>query len=208
MDHTRSNLIETERTAFGERVQRLRKSQNLTLQQVSDRGGLAISTISKIENSHLSPTYDVMLKLSEGLGTDLVSLLQSSSKPAPKTIATGRLAVTRGCDLEALNTGTYIYEPIAAQLKSTLINATFVQVTARHIKEFENPIRHAGEELVIVLFGAVEMHTDLYEPIRLNAGDSVYYDASMSHAYISVSEEDARILNIVSGASMKGPLNA
>jgi len=208
MDHTCSNLIETERTAFGERVQRLRKSQNLTLQQVSDKGGLAISTISKIENSHLSPTYDVMLKLSEGLGTDLVSLLQSSSKPAPKTIATGRLAVTRGCDLEALNAGTYIYEPIAAQLKNTLINATFVQVTARHIEEFENPIRHAGEELVIVLFGAVEMHTDLYEPIRLNAGDSVYYDASMSHAYISVSEEDARILNIVSGASMKGPLNA
>lgn len=199
---------EDERAAFGERVQRLRKSQNLTLQQVSSASGLAVSTISKIENSHLSPTYDVMLKLSAGLGTDLVSLLENSPKLEPRTISAGRMAVTRASDLNKLDAGTYVYEPIATQLKNTLIDATYVTVTARSVEEFDGPIRHAGEELVVVLSGAVELHTDLYEPIRLNAGDSVYYDAAMSHAYVSVSEEDARILNIVSGASMKGLLNA
>ena len=110
--------------------------------------------------------------------------------------------------MSKLNAGPYVYEPIATQLKNTLIDATFVTVTARNVDAFEEPIRHAGEELVVVISGAVELHSDLYEPIRLNTGDSVYYDAGMAHAYISVSDEDARILNIVSGASMKGILNA
>ncbi|MCB1369019.1 MAG: helix-turn-helix transcriptional regulator [Rhodobacteraceae bacterium] len=197
------------RAAFGARVQKLRKAQNLTLQQVSDACGLAVSTISKIENSHTSPTYDVMLKLSEGLGTDLVTLLDSVPTLTPKAAGTGRLAVSRVGDMARLDAGTYIYEPIATQLKNRLIDATFVTVTARDVTEFSDPIRHAGEELVVVIAGAVELHTDLYEPIRLSAGDSVYYDAAMAHAYISVSEDDARILNIVSGASMKGEfLNA
>lgn len=191
------------RAAFGGRVQRLRKAQNLTLQQVSDACGLAVSTISKIENSHLSPTYDVMLKLSEGLGTDLVTLLDNVPTLKPKSAGSGRLAVSRGQDMPRLDAGTYIYEPIATQLKNRLIDATFVTVTARDVAEFSDPIRHAGEELVVVIEGAVELHTELYEPIRLSAGDSVYYDAAMAHAYISVSEDDARILNIVSGASMK-----
>lgn len=199
---------ESHRAAFGERVQTLRKAQNLTLQQVSQASGLAVSTISKIENSHLSPTYDVMLKLSAGLGTDLVSLLENSPTLAPAPTSTGRLAVSRASDLSPLNAGPYIYEPIATQLKNTLIDATFVTVTARDVTTFKDPIRHAGEELVVVISGAVELHTDLYEPIRLNTGDSVYYDAGMAHAYVSVSTEDARILNIVSGASMKGLRNA
>lgn len=198
--------LESHRAAFGSRVQKLRKSQDLTLQQVSHASGLAVSTISKIENSHLSPTYDVMLKLSEGLGTDLVSLLEHTPASTPRAATPGRLAISRGSSLSKLNAGPYIYEPLATQLKNTLIDATFVTVTARNVSEFKDPIRHAGEELVVVISGAVELHTDLYEPIRLETGDSVYYDAEMAHAYISVSNEDARILNIVSGASMKGTL--
>ena len=196
--------VEGHRAAFGGRVQKLRKSQNLTLQQVSQASGLAVSTISKIENSHLSPTYDVMLKLSEGLGTDLVSLLENTPTLKPRAASPGRLAVSRASSLSKLDAGPYIYEPIATQLKNTLIDATFVTVTARAAAEFKDPIRHAGEELVVVISGAVELHTDLYEPIRLDAGDSVYYDAEMAHSYISVSKNDARILNIVSGASVKG----
>jgi len=196
--------VETRRAAFGNRVQRLRKTQNLTLQQLSDASGLAMSTISKIERSHLSPTYDVMLKLSKGLGTDLVNLLDRDDPTAPRSVALGRLAVTRAADLLPMDSGPYIYEPLATQLKNRLIDATYVTVTARSLDAFEEPIRHEGEELVIVISGSVELHSDLYEPITLNAGDSIYYDAGMSHQYISVSDEDARILNIATGNNLPG----
>lgn len=189
------------RAAFGMRAQRLRHAQDLTLQQVSDACGLAVSTISKIENSHFSPTYDVMLKLAQGLGTDLVSLLDTAVAPMPKPALAGRLAVMRGTEASPLDAGAYVYKPITTQLKNALIDATLVVVTARDPSAFAAPIRHAGEELVYVLSGAVELHTDLYAPIRLEVGDSVHYDAAMAHAYVSVSPDDAQILNIVSGGA-------
>ena len=84
-------------------------------------------------------------------------------------------------------------------LKQKLIDATFVVVKARDVGAFDNLVSHPGEELIYVLSGEVELHSDLYAPIRLGVGDSVYYDAGMGHALISVSEDDATLLNIVAG---------
>ena len=80
------------------------------------------------------------------------------------------MAVMRGSEAVPLDAGPYVYEPITTRLKDALIDATLVTVVARDPGAFEAPIRHAGEELVHVLSGAVELHTDLYAPIRLEAG--------------------------------------
>ncbi len=80
-----SEEFQDKRAAFGAMVQSLRRAQKLTLKQVSEASGLALSTISKIENSNLSPTYDVMLKLAAGLDTDIVSILDGASAQVPKT---------------------------------------------------------------------------------------------------------------------------
>jgi transcriptional regulator with XRE-family HTH domain len=190
-------------SAFGQKVRTLRRAKKLTLQQVADRAGMAGSTISKIENSNLSPTFDGLLKLARGLNVDLSTLLdgEGATTPASPSPSIGRLDVTRAATRNAHDAGTYIYEPLAMGLKQKLIDATFVVVKARDVAEFESLVSHPGEELIFVLSGEVELHSDLYAPIRLRAGDSVYYDAGMGHALISVSEEDATMLNIVAGGA-------
>ncbi|MGI6853862.1 helix-turn-helix domain-containing protein [Mesorhizobium sp. 1B3] len=191
-----------EAAAFGPRLRRLRKITGLTLKELSDRAGLATSTISKIENDRMSPTYDVLLKLAAGLAIDLSSLLEG-----PATVqASGRLDVTRAAERRKHPTGTYVYEPFATGLTRKGMDPTVVRVTARSIDEFPDLIRHPGEELVFVISGTVELHAEFYAPIRLEAGDSAYYDATMGHAYISVSPEDATILNIVCGTGGVPPV--
>ncbi|EAQ04141.1 DNA-binding protein, putative [Pseudooceanicola batsensis HTCC2597] len=190
-------------TAFGQKVRTLRRGKGLTLQQVADRAGMAGSTISKIENSNLSPTFDGLLKLARGLDVDLSTLLEgeggaTATSPAPSI---GRLDVTRAASRGAHDAATYIYEPLAMGLKQKLIDATYVVVKARDVAEFDQLVSHPGEELIYVLSGEVELHSDLYAPIRLGAGDSVYYDAGMGHALISVGDEDATLLNIVAGGA-------
>ncbi len=187
---------------FGAHIRKIRKSKGLVLQDVSDASGLAVSTISKIENSNLSPTYDVLLRLARGLSVDLSRLFNVDVGFTTGEAKVGRLAVTRAAESPVHHAGTYIYQPIANQLKNKLIDATVVIVTARETSSFNAPISHEGEELVFVLSGSVELHSNIYEPIALDAGDSVYYDALMEHAFISTSKEDARILNIVTGASL------
>ncbi len=186
---------------FGAQLRRLRRSTGRTLKEVADAAGLAVSTVSKIETGRMSPTYDVLLKLARGLDIDMTTLL-NGPKPEVATARMGRLDVTRASERKHHPTGAYVYEPLGTGLTLKEMDPTFVTVTARSIDDFDELIRHPGEELVFVLSGAVELHAEFYAPIRLEAGDSVYYDAGMGHAYISVSDEDATILNITAG--MKG----
>ncbi len=189
--------------AFGPHLRALRRSADMTLKEVADRAGLAVSTISKIENDRMSPTYDVLLKLSRGLEVDLVTLMAGPGRAAIETTMgeppAGRIDVTRAAERRAYPTGAYVYEPFAMRLTNRLMDPTFVRVTARSIDAFPELVRHPGEECVVVLSGAVELHLEFYAPIRLETGDSVYFDGRMGHAYISVSEDDAQILNICAG---------
>ncbi len=45
-----------------------------------------------------------------------------------------------------------------------------------------------------MLGGAILFYTEFYEPVRLEAGDSAYYDCTMGHMLVSVSDEDAEVL--------------
>ena len=185
--------------AFGPHLRALRRKASMTLKDVADRAGLAVSTISKIENDQMSPTYDVLLKLSKGLDVDLVTLMAEPAARPNADAPSGRLDVTRAADRRAYPTGTYVYEPFAMRLTNRLMDPTLVRVVARSVEEFSELLRHPGEECVFVISGAVELHLEFYAPIRLEAGDSVYFDGRMGHAYISVSQEDATILNICAG---------
>jgi len=185
---------------FGQRLKKLRRNAGLTLQEVADRARLGVSTISKIENARSSPTYDVLLRLARGLEIDLSVLIEEPGS-ANLTAVRGRMCVSRHGEGTKLEVGPYVYEPMATGLLHKKIDPTLVRIKARKVEDFEALVSHPGEELVYVVSGEVELHSSLYAPVRLKAGDSVYYDAHMGHAYISVSKEDAFILNIATGGT-------
>ena len=193
-----SDASHKESVAFGPHLRALRQSASMTLKQVAERAGLAVSTISKIENDRMSPTYDVLLKLARGLGVDLVTLMGEQGRATTDAPA-GRVDVTRAADRRAYPTGTYVYEPFAMRLTNRLMDPTLARIKARSLDEFPGLIRHPGEEFVYVISGTVELNLEFYAPIRLEAGDSVYFDGRMGHAYVSVGDGDALILNICAG---------
>ncbi|MGH7010293.1 MAG: cupin domain-containing protein, partial [Caulobacteraceae bacterium] len=87
---------------------------------------------------------------------------------------------------------------------SDLLNKRFIpivaEIRARSIEEFGELIRHPGDEFAYVLEGEVEIHTDVYAPVRLMSGDSIYFDSQMGHAYIAVGPDPCRVLSICSAA--------
>ena len=71
-------------------------------------------------------------------------------------------------------------------------------IRARRVEEFGGWVRHDGEEFLYVLTGIVRLYTEFYEPMDLRRGDSAYYDASMGHNVVSLSDEDATVLWVTS----------
>ncbi|NLB58940.1 MAG: cupin domain-containing protein, partial [Gammaproteobacteria bacterium] len=57
------------------------------------------------------------------------------------------------------------------------------------------------EEYIHVLEGAIEVHTEFYDPIAVAAGEGIYIDSNMGHAYIAAEGcDEALLLGVCSSA--------
>lgn len=198
--HENAKLIEISRSEgeeefpqdldLGERVRALRKSKDWTLEQAAQKAGLARSTLSKIENGQMSPTFEAVKKLADGLD---ISIPQLFTPPKSDKVM-ARLSVSKSGEGKPYATSTYEHEILAPQLSTKQMLPYRTRIRARKLEEFNGWVRHDGEEFMYILSGVVMFYTEHYEPIELRRGDSAYYDAAMGHNVISVSDEDAMIL--------------
>ncbi len=179
---------------LGERVRELRKSRGWTLEEAGSRAGLARSTLSKIENGQMSPTYEALKKLALGLAISVPQLFT----PPSKAQVNGRMAVTKAGAGVAQATATYEHELMAGGLTRKQMLPYRAVIRARDMAEFKGWVRHDGEEFLYVLTGVVRLYTEFYEPVEMRRGDSAYYDAAMGHNLVSLSEEDATVLWVTS----------
>lgn len=179
---------------LGARVRELRQAQGWTLEQAARQAGLARSTLSKIENGQMSPTYDALKKLAGGLRISVPQLFT----PPVRDQVIGRMSLTRMGEGQAQATATYEHELLAETLTRKRMLPYRARIRARKMEEFDGWVRHDGEEFLYVLTGVIRLYTEFYEAVEMRRGDSAYYDAAMGHNVVSVSPEDAMILWVTS----------
>lgn len=175
---------------LGQRVRTLRKAQGWTLEQAAQQAGLARSTLSKIENGQMSPTYEALKKLAVGLEISVPQLFTPPSGSAEVT----PLVVTQAGEGTSHLTATYEHEILADTLTNKRMLPYRARIRARSMEEFDGWVRHDGEEFLYVLTGIIRLYAEGHEPVDMRRGDSAYYDGRMGHNVISVSPEDATIL--------------
>lgn len=188
---------------LGAILRALRTERGLTLRALADRVGMPYSTLSKLENGKMTLTYDKMVSLAQGLQVDLARLLDSRAQVEEPAPANGRRSVARA-DLPGKSPSErYSHTYIAQDLLGKKMSPIIIDVQARSIDELGGLIRHSGEEYLYVISGSMELHSDLYAPLRLNAGDSVYFDSGMAHGYVRLGDELCRVLAVCAGAGVQ-----
>lgn len=185
----------SERSDLGERLRAIRMERNWTLEEASKQSSVGRSTLSKIENGLMSPTFDLLRKITRGMDIDLVELFDESKDLEPR----GRRSITRRGEGKLHVTPTYRHELLATDISYKRMLPFKSVITARSIDEFPAWVRHDGEEILIVVSGAIEVHTEYYAPAVLHEGDSIYFDSGMGHRVISVGPGDAEVFWVCSG---------
>jgi len=183
------------RADLGKNLKRIRARLSMTLEAASQCTGVARSTLSKIENGQMSPTYDVLQKITVGMNIDIAELFDAN----PAEAALARRSITRRGAGQAHATGTYGYEMLATDLSHKRMLPLRATIHARSLDDFPGWVRHQGEEFVSVLSGQVEVHTEFYAPVVLDVGDSIYFDSGMGHALVSLSKQDAEVIWVCVG---------
>jgi transcriptional regulator with XRE-family HTH domain len=187
-----------DRDTFGKRLRTARKQFGWTLAQLSALSGVSIPTISRAERGQLALGYENFAALGRALQMDMNAMFagageQPSKLAGPVVTRAGRGVVYRGL--------SFAYEFLGTSAAGKKMSPVVGTVHARRIEGPEDYARHDGEEFAYVLSGALEVHFDNGEVVRLDKGDSIYFDSHIGHAYISVSRQLARIVGATTNES-------
>ncbi|HWA30948.1 MAG TPA: XRE family transcriptional regulator [Rhizomicrobium sp.] len=182
----------------GAALKALRMQRGWTLAEVSKRTELPVSTLSKIENDRMSLSYDKLARISAGLGVDISQLFTPQIAGLPGAVS-GRRSVTLAGQGQIIETENYGHLYPAADFLNKRFVPVIAELHARTLEEFGEMVRHPGEEYAYILDGTVAFHSELYAPLILRKGDSIYFDSGMGHAYLAAESGPCRVLSICSG---------
>ena len=90
---------------------------------------------------------------------------------------------------------SYLYHSLAPGMRHKSMEPFLVEFEAGDWND-SLLYKHDGEEFIYLLAGELEFHYG-QEIMTLKAGDSIYYDSSESHGYISLGSEKAKAVAVL-----------
>lgn len=187
-----------DRATFGRRLRNARKELGWTLAELSGRSGVSIPTISRAERGQLALGYENFSALASALKMDMSAMFSEAGVTArpfagPVLTRAGQGVVYQGA--------AFSYEFLGTTAVGKQMSPVLGTVHARKVHGPEDYARHPGEEFVYVLTGSIDVHFDTGEVVRLERGDSLYFDSRIGHAYVSVSRQLARVIGVITSES-------
>ena len=172
--------------SIGPRVRHLRKQWNLSLQQLADRSDVSTAAIHKVEQGTMVPTITTLLKLAAALEQP-VSYFVDEEQESPSyvvfTPATERRSIYtphQGLTLGGIS-GPY----------GQYFVATAIAEVEPGASSGESPLRHAGEELIHLLSGRLDVDVG-DQTFQLRRGDSIHFRTDHEHRWRNPYRHTAR----------------
>jgi len=168
---------------LGRLIRSLRARNGWTLKEMSLKTGIPFSTLAKVEHDRLTLGYDKLMQISSRLKIRMSELLADPGDDHDSRGMTRRSVGTLETALR-VETPNYEYFFLCPDLRKKRMIPLVGRPRARTMEEFGELVRHDGEEFFYVLSGRIEVQTEFYAPVTLEAGQCVYIDSNMGHAYL------------------------
>jgi len=176
---------------IGNLIKMHRKEAKMSLEELSRRTGITVSTLSRLENGKIAATYDRIAEVATGIGIAMPKLFSNAKT---FTNGQGRRSVSRAAERTRARTAQYEYEPLCWELKDQGMFPVVVKLLCRDLEHFGPLVRHEGQEFAYVLRGRARIVTEQYEDTLLGPGDVIYYDSTMPNAILNAAEDGGETL--------------
>lgn len=185
--------MDDNKDALGNRLRRVRKSSNLTLDKAAQQAQVTKGYLSKIERGHATPSIAVISRLAELYGVSLSEFFMPEGERKP-------ISILRPNDLRAVNrSGTdlgYRYEIGDLTKANPRSEVFFLTLPRLNPGQIPPKNRHSGEEVLLMLEGQMTFYYAGVEFI-LNAGDCVQFDAENEHYGYASGDTEARAFVVI-----------
>ncbi|WP_233548378.1 helix-turn-helix domain-containing protein [Aurantiacibacter zhengii] len=185
---------------LGRVMRDIRKRKGWTLKQMSAKSGIPVSTLSKVEHDRLTLTYDKLQQVSRRLEIRMSDLFAEDSEDNAPPV-TARRSIATMENAVQVTTDNYDYHYLCTDLRKKRMIPIVTRIRARSASEFGDLVRHHGEEFIYVMEGKIEVISEYYDPVTLEAGEGIYLDSTMGHAYVTAEGcDEAVVLGVCSSA--------
>ncbi|MDR3239479.1 MAG: XRE family transcriptional regulator [Clostridiales bacterium] len=157
------------------RLAALREIMELSVQNMAEKMKIPEEEYLQYENGAVDFSFSFLYNAARILGVDVLDLMSGES---PKLSVCTFVRAGQGYDITRRK--AYNYKHLAYTFRNKKAEPFLVTVEP---KPDEKPVMHAheGQEFDYMLSGSMTFFLGETEAV-LNAGDSVYYDASIPHA--------------------------
>lgn len=167
----------------------IRKEKNITLQELADTAGVSKGMLSQVENNRTIPSLSVFFKIIKSLNIDINDFFQNFNILKESKVIFKK--ATQYQPFEKENSIGFHYHRI---LSSTINDhhVDFVLLTILPNAQRES-VQTDAYEFKYLLSGKVE-YTIGEEIFILEAGDSIFFDATEPHNPINLGHTPAQLL--------------
>ena len=164
----------------GQMVHRLRRTNNLTLEELARRSGVSKSMLSQIERNRTNPTFATVWRLTNALGVGLDEIFRGDSpEPSVDLVPAHATPSVKSADGKCL---LRILGPLdLAGLGGELVSEAHITGASEHLSLFE---------------GCLEVESG-ETSCAIAAGETVRYPADQAHAIRNRGKAPARALLVV-----------
>lgn len=178
---------------IGKRLRELRKSQRLTLAQLSKQSGVAVATISRIETGKMTGTVDSHMSMAKALNMTLPEFYSELDKPVTVQKQKDYAEVFVRDD----KTSSVI-------LTKDVINKKMLPVlirVKRGARTRTEELKRGTEKFLYVLEGSIEAVIGK-EKSTLEKGSTLYFDAARPHYIKNIGNTEAVCLCVCTPAAL------
>ena len=184
---------------IGAKIKSIRESKQLSTQEVSERSGLSIEQIERIEGNIDFPSLAPLIKIARVLGVRLGTFLDDQSELGP--------VICRKKDSNDTNSIGFSNNDSKAR-KHMEYHSLSQDKSGRHMEPFLIDVSpseegvdfvlstHEGEEFIYVLAGVVEINYGK-NTYLLEEGDSIYFNSELPHGMKALDGEKVSFLAII-----------
>lgn len=188
----RANNLEM---AIGHEVRTYRKTLGITVADLAAATGMSVGMLSKIENGNISPSLTTLQALSKALGMPITAFFKGFEEPKSASF----VKAGEGVNLKRRGTRAGHHYSLLGHIESNTSGVVVEPylITLNAESDVFPTFQHEGMEFLYMLEGeVVYRHGDsLY---RMQAGDSLFFDADAPHGPEELVSLPARYLSIIS----------
>lgn len=182
---------------IGSRIRSLRKESGLTLEQLSKKSGVALATLSRLENGKGQGTFRTHRKIAEALGLSLPEMYRDFREPEQEAHLIGPGGEeAEGFTYDDKASATLLARQVSR--KQMLPQMILLKPGGKTSLE---QYAHGTERWIFGLEGVVEARVGDKE-YRVAEGGTLYFKASLPHRLENKEGAPARVISVTSPAAL------